>query len=238
MSTVDNLIKRIPADWQKVLADEFTKDYFVKLSNWLELERRVHTIFPADGDLFSALQLCKYSEAKVTILGQDPYHDDGQAHGLAFSVKDDVKIPPSLRNIYKELNSDLGISPPGSGNLGPWASQGILLLNTVLTVRAHEANSHRKKGWEEFTNAIINAVNRKKVSHVFILWGANAQTKIDLINEKRHRIIKSVHPSPLSASRGFLGSKPFSLCNAFLSENGQQEINWNLSGSNQQLELF
>ena len=216
-------------DWNKILEKEFEKDYYKKLESFLVNENDDFTIYPKKEDIFSALNFTSYKDTKVVIIGQDPYHGENQAHGLCFSVQPTVKIPPSLRNIYKELNNDLGCTIPDNGYLVDWAKQGILMINTVLTVRAHDANSHRKKGWEIFTDEIIKAINNKKTPVVFILWGNNAQEKIKLITNENHHIIQSTHPSPLSAHRGFLGSKPFSKTNKFLEDNNLKPIDWNIA---------
>jgi uracil-DNA glycosylase len=221
-------LQDIPASWQAVLQDEFTKPYMEKLESFLVSERANHAVFPPEEAVFNALLYTSYENVKVLIIGQDPYHDDGQAHGLAFSVREGVKLPPSLVNIYKELESDLGIPRVKTGYLKPWAAQGVLLLNTSLTVRAHEAASHKGKGWEQFTDAVIRAVNAKQERVVFVLWGAHAQKKLELIDTTRHSFIKSAHPSPLSAKNGFFGSKPFSKINAALREAGRAEIDWRL----------
>lgn len=212
--------------WQEILAPEFKQPYFQKLNQFITEEYQTKTVFPPEDNIFSALQHTPYEEVKVVILGQDPYHGANQSHGLAFSVQAGVKIPPSLRNIYKELESDLGIQPANNGYLISWADQGVLLLNTVLTVREGEANSHRKKGWETFTDAIIRKLNEREKPIVFILWGKPAQQKIPMIDTDRHVIIQSFHPSPLSASRGFFGSRPFSKANEALIKFGEQPINW------------
>jgi uracil-DNA glycosylase len=222
------LQQQIPAGWQSVLQDEFLKPYMEKLESFLISERTSHTIFPPQEDVFNALLYTPYENVKALIVGQDPYHDDGQAHGLAFSVRDGLKLPPSLVNIYKELESDLDIPRAKTGYLKPWAEQGVLLLNTSLTVRAHEAASHKGKGWEQFTDAVIRAVNAKQERVVFVLWGAHAQKKLEFIDTSRHVVIKSAHPSPLSARNGFFGSKPFSKINAALREAGRDEIDWRL----------
>ena len=218
----------IPAAWQPVLASETEQPYFQKLEAFLADERATHTVFPPENDVFAALELTSYAQANVLILGQDPYHGAGQAHGLAFSVQADLALPPSLANLFKELKSDLGITPPTSGYLMPWAKQGVLLLNTVLTVRAHEANSHKGRGWERFTDAIIRALNAKREPVIFVLWGNNAQKKLALIDATRHTVIQSAHPSPLSARNGFFGSRPFSRINAALHESGKPEVDWRL----------
>ncbi|MDN5351153.1 MAG: uracil-DNA glycosylase [Clostridiales bacterium] len=215
-------------DWNLQLGSEFEKDYYKALRTQLISEYKDYTIYPDKHDIFNALHYTAYKDVKVVILGQDPYHGPGQAHGLAFSVKKGVPVPRSLINIFKELKSDLGIDPPGNGYLKPWAEQGVLLLNTVLTVRDGDAHSHKKLGWETFTDAVISAVDRKHTPVVFILWGRPAQEKQKLITNPIHKIIKSVHPSPLSASRGFFGSRPFSQANAFLEASGQAPIDWSL----------
>lgn len=215
-------------DWKNYLEAEFQKDYYIKLRKFLVNEYNSSVIYPNMYDLFNALHYTPYSKVKVVILGQDPYHGPKQAHGLSFSVNPGVKAPPSLLNMYKELQSDLGCYIPNNGYLKKWADQGVLLLNTVLTVRAGEANSHKNKGWEEFTTKIIQVLNEKETPIVFILWGNNAISKTSLITNKKHLIIKSVHPSPLSASRGFFGSKPFSQTNNFLISTNQAPIDWQI----------
>ena len=226
---MDSLIaKRVPDSWRALLEDDLNSDYFEQLELFLQAERSEHQIFPPEEEVFAALHFCKPENIKVVILGQDPYHDDDQAHGLCFSVRKGIKIPPSLRNIYKELQSDLEIEPCEHGCLESWAEQGVLLLNTVLTVRAHEANSHRKKGWEKLTDQIISKVNDFEHPIVFVLWGKPAQTKKKWITNPIHLVLESAHPSPLSASRGFFGSKPFSAINTFLEQNECQPIDWNL----------
>jgi uracil-DNA glycosylase len=214
--------------WRPVLIAETEKSYWKPLQQFVKDERKKYTVFPLDKDVFAALHLTPYEKVSVLILGQDPYHEVGQAHGLCFSVRPDVAIPPSLQNIYKELHDDLGCTIPNNGCLTPWAEQGVLLLNAVLTVRAHQANSHQGKGWETFTDAIIRAVNDKPDRVVFVLWGAYARKKAPLINTARHVIIQSAHPSPLSASNGFFGSRPFSKINAALREAGKPEIDWQI----------
>lgn len=213
-------------DWQELLQDEFEKDYYKELRKLLIEEYKNCEIFPPAQDIFSAFKLTSYSNVKVLILGQDPYHNIGQAHGLAFSVKDGVKLPPSLKNIYKELNSDLGLEIPQTGYLVNWAREGIMLLNTTLTVRAHEPMSHAKIGWEIFTDRVIELIDKKDEPVVFILWGNHARSKKKLIKNNKHLIIESAHPSPLSASRGFFGTKPFSRANEFLKENGIEPPTW------------
>lgn len=215
-------------DWKIYLESEFQKDYYIKLRNFLVNEYNSRVIYPNMYDLFNALYFTPYSKVKVVILGQDPYHGPKQAHGLSFSVNPGVKTPPSLVNIYKELNTDLACYIPNNGYLKKWSDQGVLLLNTVLTVRAGEANSHKNKGWEEFTTKIIQVLNDKETPIVFILWGNNAISKSSLITNPNHLIIKSVHPSPLSASRGFFGSKPFSATNNFLISTNQTPIDWQI----------
>jgi len=214
--------------WRPVLIAETEKPYWRPLQQFVKEERKKYTVFPPDKEVFAALHLTPYEKVSVLILGQDPYHEVGQAHGLCFSVRSDVAIPPSLQNIYKELHDDLGCTIPNNGCLTPWAEQGVLLLNAVLTVRAHQANSHQGKGWENFTDAIIRAVNDKPDRVVFVLWGAYARKKVPLINTPRHVIIQSAHPSPLSAAAGFFGSRPFSKINAALREAGKSEIDWQI----------
>jgi uracil-DNA glycosylase len=223
-----NLAKKIPPSWKAVLADEIKQPYFKELEEFVAEERQKHKVFPPEDKVFSALELTPYDQVNVLLLGQDPYHDDGQAHGLCFSVQPGVPPPPSLVNIFKELQSDLGCTIPNNGYLVPWAEQGVLLLNTVLTVRAHQANSHKGKGWERFTDAVIEKVNDKPDPVVFVLWGGPAQKKEKLIDTSRHTIVKAAHPSPLSARAGFFGSKPFSKINAALAAAGKPEIDWQL----------
>ena len=215
-------------DWAKVLAPEYNKPYYRKLFDFVGKEYSTHTIYPPGDDIFNAFHLTPLSKVKVVILGQDPYHNVGQAHGLCFSVKKGVDIPPSLVNIYKELHDDLGCTIPNHGCLTKWAEQGVLMLNTVLTVRAHQANSHRGIGWEEFTDAAIMALNSQDRPIVFILWGGPAQRKASMLHNPKHLILKAPHPSPLSAYRGFFGSKPFSQTNAFLEEHGLEPIDWQI----------
>jgi len=219
----------LPASWESVLAGETPQPYFKELSRFLTEERRSHTVFPPEDKVFSALQLTPYENVKVVLLGQDPYHDDGQAHGLCFSVLPGVPPPPSLVNIYKELESDVGFRIPRSGYLARWAEQGVLMLNAVLTVRAHEPNSHKNKGWETFTDAILRKVAEKRDPVVFLLWGGYAQKKTKLVDGSRHVILSSAHPSPLSARNGFFGSKPFSATNAALSNAGKPPIDWQIA---------
>jgi uracil-DNA glycosylase len=215
--------------WRPVLIAETEKPYWKPLQQYVKDERRKYQVFPPDKEVFAALHLTPYEKVSVLILGQDPYHEVGQAHGLCFSVRPEVAIPPSLQNIYKELHDDLGCTIPNNGCLTPWAEQGVLLLNAVLTVRAHQANSHQGKGWENFTDAIIRAVNDKPDRVVFVLWGAYARKKKPLIDVSRHVIIESAHPSPLSAANGFFGSRPFSKINAALREAGKPEIDWQIA---------
>lgn len=212
--------------WVEALAPELDQPYFLELLDFVERERAEHPVFPPREQVFSAYSLTPLSNVKVLILGQDPYHDDGQAHGLSFSVGPTVAIPPSLRNIYKELKSDCGIAPPKHGHLVQWAEQGVMLLNAVLTVRAHQPNSHQGRGWERFTDATIAAVSRQREHVVFVLWGKPAQKKKRLIDARKHTILEANHPSPLSARKGFFGSRPFSAANAALREHGQGEIDW------------
>jgi uracil-DNA glycosylase len=218
----------IPAGWRPLLQDQLEQPYWAALEQFVAAERAQHTVFPPAGKVFTALETTSYEQANVLLLGQDPYHDDGQAHGLAFSVLPGVKPPPSLKNMFKELHSDLGCRIPNNGYLMPWAQQGILLLNAVLTVRAHSPNSHKNRGWEQFTDAIIRKVSAKETPVVFVLWGAYAQKKAALIDTSRHTIVQSAHPSPLSAKNGFFGSRPFSQINAALQQAGHQPIDWQL----------
>lgn len=215
-------------DWQNVLADQFEAPYYLKLREFLKEEYSTQKIHPDMYHIFEALELTPYDKVKVVILGQDPYHGEYQAHGLSFSVQPGVKIPPSLRNIYQEMQNDLGISPVQHGNLVSWAKQGVLMLNTVLTVREGQAYSHRGQGWEQMTDAVIKRLNEREKPIVFILWGKPAQEKIKMIDTSKHAIIKSVHPSPLSAHRGFFGSKLFSKTNQLLMEWGESPIDWQL----------
>ncbi|MCI6036284.1 MAG: uracil-DNA glycosylase [Firmicutes bacterium] len=218
----------ISNDWLAPLTPEFAKPYYKELYKKVKDEYANHVIFPPSNEVFSAFELTPLADVKVVILGQDPYHNVGQAHGLCFSVKPDVEIPPSLVNIYKELHDDLGCYIPNNGYLVKWAKQGVLMLNTVLTVRAHQANSHRGIGWEEFTNAAIRVLNEQDRPIVFILWGSPAQRKKEMLNNPKHLILEAPHPSPLSAYRGFFGSKPFSQTNAFLEKNGLTPIDWQI----------
>ncbi len=210
-----------------MLAAEIEKPYFQELARFVAEERKTQQVFPPDDEVFAALELTPYEDVRVLVLGQDPYHDDDQAHGLCFSVRPGIKPPPSLANIYKELEADLGIKKPNHGYLVSWAKQGVLLLNAVLTVRAHTPNSHKDKGWEKFTDAVISKVNEKRERVIFLLWGGYAQKK-ELIDAKRHTVIKGAHPSPLSARNGFFGSKPFSTINHALEDAGSEPISWAL----------
>jgi len=216
-------------DWNPILRKEFDRPYWAELMSFVAEERGAHTVFPPHEEVFAALHLTAFSAVKVLILGQDPYHGAGQAHGLSFSVRDGVSKPPSLTNICKELETDLGLPVPAGGNLEPWARQGVLLLNAALTVRAHQAASHQGRGWETFTDEVIRAVSAKADTTVFILWGASARKKKALIDLSRHVIIESPHPSPLSAHRGFLGSRPFSRANDALVAAGRQPVDWRLA---------
>ena len=218
----------ISNDWLEPLKPEFSKDYYKELYQKVIEEYKTQVVFPPSDDIFNAFALTPLKEVKVVIIGQDPYHNVGQAHGLCFSVRPEVDIPPSLVNIYKELKDDCGCEIPNNGYLVKWAEQGVLLLNTVLTVRAHQANSHRGMGWEQFTDAAIRVLNEEDRPIVFILWGAPAQKKKAMLNNPKHLILEAPHPSPLSAYRGFFGSKPFSKTNAFLEKNGLKPIDWQI----------
>lgn len=220
---------KIDNDWDDILQEEFEKDYFKKLKLFLADEYKNQIVYPPAKDVLNALKYSSYKDTKVVIFGQDPYHQPNQAHGLSFSVNKGVTVPPSLVNIYKELEADLGIKPANHGNLEAWAKQGVLLLNTVLTVRQGEPNSHKDKGWEIFTNEIVKQLNMRKEPMVFILWGANGKAKSELITNKEHMVITGAHPSPLSAWRGFFGGGYFSKTNRFLTSIGQQPINWELT---------
>lgn len=215
-------------DWNPVLAAELAQPYWAELRAFVDAERRVHAVYPPADEVFAALHLTPFSQVKVLILGQDPYHGPGQAHGLCFSVRPGVAVPPSLGNIFTEMESDLGLARPEHGCLEAWARQGVLLLNATLTVRAHQAASHQKRGWETFTDAVIRAVAAKPETVVFILWGSSARRKRELIDTSRHVIIESAHPSPLSAHRGFLGSRPFSRANEALVAAGREPVDWRL----------
>jgi uracil-DNA glycosylase len=221
------MILEIPDSWRKLLNGEREKSYFAEVENFVADEQQRYTIYPPPEKIFTALKLTAYEDVKVLLLGQDPYIQEGQAHGLAFSVEDkSARIPPSLRNIYKELKDDVGVAPPNHANLTDWARQGILMLNVVLTVREGQSNSHKNKGWENFTDEIIRLVDQKQETVVFVLWGKPAQKKIPLIDAERHVIVQGAHPSPLA--RGFLGSRPFSKINQALKDAGRGEIDWRI----------
>ncbi len=218
----------IENDWKVALSDEFRKEYYKDLYNFVRDEYSREVIYPKADDIFNAFHLTPLKDVKVLILGQDPYHNENQAHGLCFSVLPGNDTPPSLQNIYKELNSDLGLYIPNNGFLEKWAKQGVLLLNTVLTVRAHQANSHRNRGWEKFTDAVIEAINKEDRPIVIMLWGGPAQKKAKMLNNPNHLVLTAPHPSPLSAYRGFFGCKHFSKCNEFLKEHNIEPIDWQI----------
>ncbi len=224
-------MKIINNDWDEILAPEFNNPYYQNLRHFLDEEYAHYTIYPKAPDLYNALRFTSFKDTKVVILGQDPYHEPNQAYGLAFSVKKGVKVPPSLVNIYKELHDDLGCTIPSHGELTKWAKQGVLLLNATLTVREHQANSHRNKGWERLTDAIIASLNQKETPVVFLLWGNNARQKKKLITNPNHLILECAHPSPLSAYNGFFGCRHFSKANAFLVEHGLKPIDWQIEES-------
>lgn len=215
-------------DWDEILRDEFSKEYYLKLRAFLKQEYSTHKIHPDMYDIFNALKWTSYADTKVVILGQDPYHEVGQAHGLAFSVQKGVRIPPSLLNMYKELNSELGCYIPNNGYLEKWARQGVMLLNSALTVRDGLANSHRGKGWEIFTDRIVELLNDREDPVIFLLWGSNAKEKMKVITNPQHKILTTVHPSPLSASRGFFGCGHFKTANRLLNQMGKSEIDWQI----------
>jgi len=217
---------KIESGWKSRLKSEFEKDYFKNLIQFVREEYRTKTIYPPGGLIFNAFNICPFDRVKAVIIGQDPYHGPGQAHGLCFSVRDGIEFPPSLINIFKEIESDLGFRPAPSGDLTRWAEQGVLLLNATLTVRAHQAGSHQRKGWEEFTDAAIYRLNHEKDNLVFFLWGSYAHIKGESIDRSRHLVLESVHPSPLSAARGFFGNKHFSRCNEYLKKHGLEPIDW------------
>jgi len=217
---------KIEESWKEILHEEFEKPYFIQLTEFVKSEYQQHQIFPPAKLIFNAFDLCPFNNVKVVIIGQDPYHGPGQAHGLCFSVREGVDYPPSLRNIFKEITSDIGAPVPANGDLTRWAQQGVMLLNATLTVRAHTAGSHQKKGWETFTDEVIRKVSAQKEHVVFLLWGAYAQQKGEMIDKTRHFVLESVHPSPLSASRGFFGNHHFSRANDFLRSKGLTPINW------------
>ena len=218
----------LPGGWQPPLKPETESEWFARLRQFVDAERRTHTIYPPEDEVFTAFRLTPLSRARVLILGQDPYHGPGQAHGLAFSVRPGVRPPPSLANVFKELKSDLGCRIPNNGYLAPWAEQGVMLLNAVLTVREGQPNSHKGKGWERFTDAVIRLLAAREELVVFVLWGSYAIKKAELIDTRRHTIVQSVHPSPLSARRGFFGSRPFSQINAALEKSGEKPIDWQI----------
>jgi uracil-DNA glycosylase len=217
---------KIETNWKSKLIDEFQKEYFISLVDFIKSEYKNNTIYPPGNMIFNSFNLCPFHKVKAVIIGQDPYHGPGQAHGLCFSVKEGVAFPPSLINIFKEIEMDIGVPRPMTGNLERWANQGVLLLNATLTVRAHLAGSHQKKGWEQFTDSVIKILNCEKQNIVFFLWGAYAQKKGEAIDRSRHLVLESVHPSPLSASRGFFGNKHFSRCNEYLKLHSIEPINW------------
>ena len=217
---------KIEQSWKTRLQNEFEKEYFINLTNFVKKEFNLYTVYPPGRLIFNAFDKCPFENTKVVILGQDPYHGPGQAHGLCFSVKNGVAFPPSLKNIYKEIHNDLGTSLPDSGNLERWAEQGVLLLNATLTVRAGQAGSHQNKGWELFTDEVVRLLAEEKDHIVFILWGSYAQKKGETIDRSKHFVLESPHPSPLSASRGFFGNKHFSKANAYLMEHGMEPVEW------------
>lgn len=217
---------KIDASWKELLTGEFEKDYFIHLTQFVRNEYKSKKIYPPGKLIFNAFDQCPFDKLKVVILGQDPYHGPGQAHGLCFSVNDSISFPPSLKNIFKELNSDVGKAIPGTGNLIDWSKQGVLLLNATLTVRAHQAGSHQKKGWEEFTDAVIQKINAHTENIVFLLWGNYAISKKQFVSSEKHLVLTSPHPSPFSADRGFFGNKHFSKTNDFLASKGIEPINW------------
>ena len=217
---------KIESSWKEKLQPEFEKEYFKNLVNFVKSEYQTKTIYPPGKFIFNAFDQCPFDRIKVVVLGQDPYHEPGQAHGLCFSVNDGIPFPPSLINIFKEIETDLGIATPHTGNLLRWAQQGVLLLNATLTVRAHYAGSHQNKGWETFTDAVIHCIAEEKEHVVFILWGSYAQKKGEFIDQNKHLVLKSPHPSPLSAHRGFFGNKHFSKTNNYLIQTGQEPIQW------------
>lgn len=214
--------------WNEILKDEFSKDYYIELREFLKHEYSTQVIYPPMYDIYNALKYTDYNDAKVVILGQDPYHGEGEAHGLAFSVREGIPTPPSLKNIYKELHDSLGCYIPNNGYLKKWADQGVLLLNSSLTVRKDMANSHKNKGWEIFTDAVVKKLNMREKPVIFMLWGNNAKSKIFLIDNSRHHVLTSVHPSPLSASRGFFGCGHFATANKILEEMGEKPIDWQI----------
>jgi uracil-DNA glycosylase len=226
---MQNTYPQIEESWRQILQDEFDAPYFTGLKLFLRDEKQKVTVYPPGNLIFNAFNQTPFNRVKVVILGQDPYHGPGQAHGLCFSVPDGIPKPPSLQNIFKEISSDLGIPVPAGGDLTPWARQGVLLINAILTVRANEPASHQNKGWEKFTDAVIRNLSEKRKNLIFLLWGNYAQAKESLIDGNRHFILKAAHPSPLSANRGFFGCRHFSRTNEILSELGLNEINWSIS---------
>lgn len=222
--------KRIGNDWDDILAEDFASEYYMSLRKFLIKEYKTKRVYPDMHDIFNALKYTSYKDVKVVIIGQDPYHNEGEAHGLCFSVQEGIRIPPSLRNIYKEMATDIGCNIPASGCLTGWAKQGILMLNAVLTVRHNEPRSHWNMGWEVFTDKIITELSKREEPIVFILWGSDARKKKKMIDTTKHCIIESAHPSPLAAHRGFFGSRPFSKTNEFLKSQGQEPIHWELIG--------
>lgn len=218
----------LPKDWLNELKEEFQQDYFANLKSFLLAEQKCHVCYPPNNKIFAAFNHTPFNEVKVVIIGQDPYHGQGQANGLCFSVNDGIKQPPSLKNIFKELESDLGIQIPNSGDLRAWAKQGVLMLNATLTVRHKTPGSHQKKGWEAFTDAVINKLNAHRENLVFLLWGNYAKQKASIVDRNKHKVLDAAHPSPFSAHNGFFGCKHFSKTNAYLKSRGISEINWNL----------
>jgi uracil-DNA glycosylase len=225
---MDNIDPIIEVSWKQILADEFKKDYFSSLKLFLIEEKKSYKIFPSGGLIFNAFSFTPFNQVKVVLIGQDPYHGPGQAHGLCFSVPKGIAQPPSLVNILKELHNDLNLPIPKHGNLENWAKNGVLMLNATLTVRANEAGSHQNRGWEQFTDAAIMALSQRRENLVFLLWGAYAQAKAKIIDEKKHLILKAPHPSPLSVYRGFYGCSHFSMTNKYLKDNGLEEVNWSI----------
>lgn len=219
---------RIESSWEKILQAEFDQPYFKELTDFVRGEYASKQVFPPANLIFNAFDQCSFNEVKVVIIGQDPYHGPGQAHGLCFSVPSGIDVPPSLVNIFKEMERDLGIAPAKSGDLTAWARQGVLLLNATLTVEAHKAGSHQNKGWERFTDAVIHSLAEQRTNLVFMLWGSYAQRKGAVISDDKHLVLKSVHPSPLSAYRGFIGCGHFSMANAYLVQQGIRPVNWKL----------
>jgi uracil-DNA glycosylase len=217
---------KIEESWKNVLQNEFNKEYFSSLVEFIKKEYQNNTIYPPGNLIFNAFNHCPFDALKVVIIGQDPYHGPGQAQGLCFSVKEGIKFPPSLINIFKEIKNDIGVEIPKTGNLERWANQGVLLLNATLTVKAHQAGSHQNKGWQKFTDSVIEIIANQKTNIVFLLWGAYAQRKAAIVNREKHLVLESVHPSPLSASRGFFGNNHFSKCNSYLEEHNLIPIQW------------